>query len=55
MPIEHIDQTTFHTPDRNLNLVNLLHVPFTKKNIVSVHKLASDNNVFLEFHPIFFL
>jgi hypothetical protein len=25
------------------------------KNLVSVHRLASDNNVFLEFHPDFFL
>jgi hypothetical protein len=32
-----------------------MHVPSTKKNLVSVHRLASDNNVFLEFHPDFFL
>ena len=26
-----------------------------QKNLISVHKLAADNNVFLEFHPDFFL
>jgi hypothetical protein len=55
MSIKHIGQTTIRTPDRNLHLVDVLHVPSTKKNLVSVHKLASDNNVFLEFHPNFFL
>jgi hypothetical protein len=25
-----------------------------QKNIVSVHRFAADNNVFLEFHPYFF-
>jgi hypothetical protein len=55
MPIKHIGQSTIHTPDRNLHIVNVLHVPSTKKNLVYVHKLTSDNNVFLEFHPNFFL
>jgi histone deacetylase 1/2 len=32
-----------------------MHVPSTKKNLVSVHRLASDNNGFLEFHSDFFL
>jgi hypothetical protein len=31
----------------------LFHKP--KKNLVSVHRLAKDNNVFLKFHPNFFL
>jgi hypothetical protein len=53
MPI--IGQSTIHTPDRNLQLCDILHVLSTKKNLVSVHKLACDNNVFLEFHPNFFL
>jgi histone deacetylase 1/2 len=55
MCISHIGQPTIHTPNRELHLQNILHVPATKKNLVSVHRLASDNNVFLEFHPDFFL
>jgi histone deacetylase 1/2 len=35
--------------------VIFLHVPSTKKNLISIHKLALDNNVFFEFHPNFFL
>jgi hypothetical protein len=55
MNIRHIGQSTIHTPDKILDLRNILHVPSTKKNLVSVHCLASDNNVYLEFHPEFFL
>jgi histone deacetylase 1/2 len=55
MRISHIGQSTIHTPARQLCLKNILHVPSTKKNLVSVHRLASDNNVFFEFHPDHFL
>jgi histone deacetylase 1/2 len=54
MQISHIGHSTIHTPSRSLNLKNILHVPSSKKNLLSVHRLASDNNVFLEFHPDFF-
>jgi hypothetical protein len=55
MNIKHVGHSTIRTPVRNLHLRNILHVPSTKKNLVSVHRLASGNNVFLEFHPNFFL
>jgi hypothetical protein len=55
MNIRHIGHSTIHTPDKNLNLRNILHVPITKKNLVSVHRLTFDNNVYFEFHPDFFL
>jgi hypothetical protein len=55
MNIRHIGHSTIRTPDKNLELRNILHVPSTKKNLVSVHRLASDNNVYFEFHPDFFL
>ena len=42
-------------PIRDLVLNRVLHVPEASKNLISVHKLAADNNVFLEFHPDFFL
>jgi histone deacetylase 1/2 len=55
MCISHIGQSTIHTLARQLHLKNILHVPSTKKNLVSIHRLASDNNVFFEFHPNYFL
>ena len=43
-----------HAHNRNLHLNNVLYVQQASKSLVSVHKLASDNNVFLEFHPNYF-
>jgi hypothetical protein len=47
--------TTVRTPIRDIHLKNDLYVPQATKNLISVHKLASDNSAFLEFHPNFFL
>jgi hypothetical protein len=55
MNINHIGNTIFSTPNCDLKLDNVLHVPNAKKNLVSVHRLVADNNAFLEFHPDFFL
>jgi len=55
MQIRNIGSTTLHTPVRDLHLDNILHVPSADKSLVSVHRLTTDNNVFLEFHPNFFL
>ena len=55
MDISYIGHTTVHTPTRDIHLNNVLYVPQAKKNLVSVHRLAADNNAFLEFHPDFFL
>jgi len=55
MKISNIGHTTLHTPLKDLHLKNILHVPSASKNLVSVHKLARDNDAFLEFHPNFFL
>jgi histone deacetylase 1/2 len=38
-----------------LQLKNILHVPSASKNLLSIHKLARDNDVFVEFHAYFFL
>lgn len=54
MNISHIDHSTIRTPERALDLNNILHVPSNKKNLVSVHRLTTDNNEFVEFHPDFF-
>jgi hypothetical protein len=55
MGISNIGHTTLHTPTRDLHLNNILHVPNANKSLACVHRIATDNNAFLEFHPIFFL
>ena len=34
-------------------LNDILHVPAITKNLLSIHKFTSDNNVYVEFHPNF--
>jgi hypothetical protein len=34
---------------------NVLHVPSTHKNLILVHRFTLDNDIFIEFHPYFFL
>jgi histone deacetylase 1/2 len=51
MEIAHIGHTTLFSPARNLYLNNVLHVPKTSKNLLSIHQLTRDNNAFVEFHP----
>jgi hypothetical protein len=53
MSISNIGHTTLHTPTRDLHLNNILHVPSANESLASVHRIASDNNAFLEFHPNF--
>ena len=56
MDISHIGHTTVRTPSRDIHLKNVLYVPQAKKNLASVHRLATDDSAFLEFHPdVFFI
>jgi hypothetical protein len=55
MNISNIGHATLHTPNRSLHLKDILHVPKAHKSRASVHRITSDNNVFLAFHPNFFL
>lgn len=43
-----------HSSSSPLVLNHLLHVPSASKNLISVSKFASDNNIFFEFHPHLF-
>jgi hypothetical protein len=55
MNISHIGHSIAKTPHRNLMLKNVLYVPKANKNLVFVHKLASDNLALLEYHPNYFV
>lgn len=55
MEISYIGHSTVTTPSRDLHLNNVLYVPKVNKNLVSVHRLTSDNSIFTEFHPDSFL
>jgi hypothetical protein len=55
MDITRIGKTIIPTPIRNLALNHVLHVPFAHKNLIFVHRFTLDNDIFIEFHPYFFL
>ena len=54
LPILHIGSTKIYSPHKTFTLSNILHVPQLKRNLLSVQKFCSDNNVFFEFHSTFF-
>jgi hypothetical protein len=51
MHIKHIGHSIIHTPYRDLQLNNILHVPQSSKTLASIHQITYDNNVFFELHP----
>jgi hypothetical protein len=51
MEIDHIGSSTLRALTSNIHLRKILHVPQASKSLLSVHRLACDNNAFLEFHP----
>jgi histone deacetylase 1/2 len=55
MEIKHIGHSILHTPHSSFSLNNILHVPSASKNLLSVHKITRENNVFIEFRPFIFL
>jgi hypothetical protein len=52
MEIANVGHSILCSPSRSLHLNNILHVPQVYKSLCSVNRLAKDNNVYLEFHPI---
>ena len=54
MDIHHIGYSLYRIPTHNFHLSNILHVPDATKSLLSVHHLAKDNHVFLEYWPNFF-
>jgi hypothetical protein len=55
MQITHVGHATLHSPSRILSLKNVMHVPNSQRNLVSIHRFTRDNHVFVEYHPHFFL
>jgi histone deacetylase 1/2 len=53
--ISHVGHGTLDTTAKPLDLCNILHVPKITKNLLSAHKLARDNSVFIEIHPYHFI
>jgi histone deacetylase 1/2 len=52
MRIHNIGHASISTPSsRSLTLDHVLHVPDATRNLLSMSKLALDNNVFIEVHP----
>jgi histone deacetylase 1/2 len=51
MDISYIGHSILHTPHSQIRLNKILHVPQAHKSLISVNRLARDNNAFLEFHP----
>jgi hypothetical protein len=54
MHIKHVGHAIIHTLYHDLKLNHILHVPQSLKNLASVRKITSDNNVFFALHPDFF-
>jgi hypothetical protein len=54
MHIKHVGQSLICTPYHDLKLNHILHVPQSSKNLASVHRITTYNNVFFELHPNFF-
>lgn len=55
MSTSHVGHSVLKTPHKNICLRKFLHVPSASKNLLSVHRIAIDNHLFLVFHPFFFL
>ncbi|KAJ0027681.1 hypothetical protein Pint_36319 [Pistacia integerrima] len=53
--VSHIGSLVFHSPSRTFQLNDTLCVPSIRKNLISVHHFTTQNRVFIEFHPSYFL
>ena len=53
--VSHIGSFVLKSPTLTFHLNDTLYVPNIRKNLISVHHFTSQNNVFVEFHPLFFL
>ena len=55
LPISSIGSSIFQINDHHIHLKNILHVPQITKNLLSMLKLTTNNDVFVEFYSSFCL
>jgi hypothetical protein len=55
MGIDYIGNSILHTPTLDICLNKVLYVPSTHKNLISIHRLTTDNPIFIEYHSHYFL
>ena len=55
LPISSSGSSHISTSIKPLLLKDVLHVPGITKNLLSIHKLTNDNNIYFEFHANFCL
>jgi hypothetical protein len=55
LSIMHVGHSRLHGSSSPIKLKNILHVPGLSNNLLSVHRLMSNNNIFVEFHKFFFV
>jgi hypothetical protein len=55
MRINYVGNSTLQTPSHDIYLNNILHVPCTQKNLLSIYRLTNDNLIFIEYHSHYFL
>lgn len=53
--VSHSGSLVFRSPTRTFKLNDTLCVPSIRKNLISVHHFTTQNRVFIEFHPSYFL
>jgi hypothetical protein len=53
--IQNQGHCSLSSPHGSLDLNGVLHVPHITKNLISISKLTKDNDVILEFHPLFYI
>ena len=55
LPVSHIGSLSLASSNHVFHLRDTLFVPKIQKNLISVHHFTKHNNVYLEFHPTYFL
>jgi hypothetical protein len=53
MNINHIGNSIIPISGRDHVLSNVMHIPSTQKNLISIDRFTLDNDTFIEFHPYF--
>lgn len=54
VPLSHLGNSILHIVSKPLLLSNVLHTPQANDNLVFIHKLCCDNDVFIEFYSYLF-